>query len=136
MVSHMHTTSSMSDEVFFYYGVRVTEQYQIKNVLSLPRLLAIADARPQFHLSLFLSGGPSRSFLSELQSRCCSVQVRRLEEKDVAQAVSSSESDSRSGDNGMVCYVCGPPKMTDHFVEYLKQHPKVLKERVFCEKWW
>ena len=37
---------------------------------------------------------------------------------------------------GTVAYVCGPPKMTDEFVEMMKRAEGMSEERVLCEKWW
>lgn len=34
------------------------------------------------------------------------------------------------------CYVCGPPKMTDEFVEIMGKAEGMEKRRVLCEKWW
>ena len=35
-----------------------------------------------------------------------------------------------------VVYVCGPPKMTDEFVEVFGKAPGMEERRVLCEKWW
>ena len=35
-----------------------------------------------------------------------------------------------------VCYVCGPPNMTDEFVSFLARQPGMDEKRVLCEKWW
>lgn len=37
--------------------------------------------------------------------------------------------------DSVVAYVCGPPAMTDEFVNVL-QTQEGMKNRVFCEKWW
>lgn len=37
---------------------------------------------------------------------------------------------------GTVAYVCGPPKMTDDVVDFLKGLEGISEERVLCEKWW
>lgn len=47
--------------------------------------------------------------------------------------------DSKKGANGTVCYVCGPPAMTDEFVEVLERLLQVhgdSRKRVYYEKWW
>jgi NAD(P)H-flavin reductase len=51
---------------------------------------------------------------------------RRFTDEDLTEAVGKG--------GNTVCYVCGPPKMTDHVVELLGGI--VGSERVFCEKWW
>lgn len=35
-----------------------------------------------------------------------------------------------------VCYLCGPPGMTDEFVALLKGLLGDGQERIFFEKWW
>ena len=37
---------------------------------------------------------------------------------------------------GVVVYICGPPEMTDEFVEVVKGAEGMEAGRVFCEKWW
>jgi NAD(P)H-flavin reductase len=51
---------------------------------------------------------------------------RRIEKQDLVDSVGDSE--------GTVCFVCGPPGMTDEFVGIFEG--LVGAERVFCEKWW
>jgi len=38
--------------------------------------------------------------------------------------------------NQTLCYVCGPPQLTDWAVHELKNAEGVEDERVLCEKWW
>lgn len=35
-----------------------------------------------------------------------------------------------------VSYVCGPPRMTDYVVSFLKSQDGIIEENVLCEKWW
>jgi ferredoxin-NADP reductase len=41
-----------------------------------------------------------------------------------------------AGRKDIVAYVCGPPKMTDEFVEILIGAEGMDSRRVLCEKWW
>lgn len=53
--------------------------------------------------------------------------------QDLQATVMGEDADVHPKDT--VCYLCGPPKMTDEFVEVLRA---LLgeKERVIFEKWW
>jgi NAD(P)H-flavin reductase len=35
-----------------------------------------------------------------------------------------------------LAYVCGPPAMTDQFVDFLSSRDGMDKRKVLCEKWW
>ncbi|KAF2093656.1 hypothetical protein NA57DRAFT_48001 [Rhizodiscina lignyota] len=132
IVSHMHDTNSMPENVHFFYAMRAKEEYKQSNLLSLPRLLAIAGARPeQFCLHVFLTGHPSSSLLTSLLDEHRIVHTRRLQSDDLLETFSQA-----NATDGTVCYVCGPPAMTDEFVDFLKGLPMLQKERVLCEKWW
>lgn len=37
---------------------------------------------------------------------------------------------------GVVVYICGPPGMTDEFVEVMGRAEGMDPTMVFCEKWW
>ena len=62
--------------------------------------------------------------------------LRRIKTSDLVQALDGYSSGSQSDRSRTVCYVCGPPKMTDEFVAFLVQQPGMAGERVLCEKWW
>lgn len=42
----------------------------------------------------------------------------------------------REGRKNTVAYVCGPPEMTDEFVEELSKADGMSPNQVLCEKWW
>ena len=48
------------------------------------------------------------------------------------QNVFGAEHDRRN----TVCYVCGPPQMTDELVDLLRNQKGMCEDRVLCEKWW
>jgi len=58
----------------------------------------------------------------------------------VAGRVAGSDLDAALGPeddrSGTVCYVCGPPAMTDSFVDFLSSRSGMDRSRVLCEKWW
>lgn len=41
-----------------------------------------------------------------------------------------------AGRRNTLAYVCGPPKMTDEFVDILSREDGMDSRRVLCEKWW
>lgn len=69
------------------------------------------------------------------------IHPRRINEEDLRGAVLGDDKSKSEvvAKRSTVCYVCGPPDMTDHVVGLLKG---ILagagdeKERVFYEKWW
>lgn len=50
------------------------------------------------------------------------------------QRISKDDLDPKPQQEDTVYYICGPPAMTDEFVQYLE--PVAGKERVLYEKWW
>lgn len=64
---------------------------------------------------------------------------RRISDLDLTQALDGYRKPLYGGGydrQGTVCYVCGPPKMTDEFVAFLQNQEGMTQERVRCEKWW
>jgi hypothetical protein len=57
------------------------------------------------------------------------VHNRRISKQDLDGAVVGA-----AGGESTVCYVCGPPPMTDEFVGHLGS--LIGSDRVLCEKWW
>ena len=100
--------------------------------------LVAAAADSHVTLSLFLTGTGQNGTIEhgQLPNRTF---VRRLNEGDLLRAL-DGYTESRGGkeDNraGTVCYVCGPPTMTDQVVAFLARQPGMVPERVLCEKWW
>ena len=107
-----------------------------QRILFLPRLmdLVAAVADPKVTLNLYLTGTgdegriehgrfPNRTFAS------------RITKTDLVRAIDGYQDDS-AGRAETLCYVCGPPAMTDEFVEFLSQQKGMAQERVLCEKWW
>ncbi|KAK5676216.1 hypothetical protein LTS10_011028 [Elasticomyces elasticus] len=137
-------------EIHFLYTTRVVGDGDIdpQAILFLPRLMdlvaAVAD-HTNITLSLFLTGPAAEGAASDdrgiiehgkLPNRTL---ARRITEHDLVQAIDGFRTplygpayDRR----GTVCYVCGPPAMTDGFVGVLNKQEGMAEERILCEKWW
>jgi hypothetical protein len=115
MISSMHDTGAMPEEVHFLFGYRVNGNYDVSNVLGLGKLLEISDARPgQFHLYLFLCGHPSRALMETAIPRR-RFEPRQVLDSDVIGAFGNEQSKESS-----VCYISAPQLMTDHFEELVR----------------
>lgn len=130
--------------IHFLYSTRLRQSHEtassnidLNQILFLPRLRQITRSQLHSHrlrisLDLFLTDLTSVSPESPAD---LTIHSRRISEHDLRTAVVGGHGtlDPRE----TVCYVCGPPQMTDETVELLKG---VLGEggeqRVFFEKWW
>ncbi|CAG7979114.1 unnamed protein product [Penicillium nalgiovense] len=113
----------------------------LDQILFLPRLRQIIRSQESSHrlhisLDLFLTDLASSSdLLSSGSPSDLKIHPDRISDHDLRSAAvgTGGELDSQ----GTVCYVCGPPDMTDSIVEKLVE---ILgdggKQRVFFEKWW
>jgi hypothetical protein len=113
----------------------------LDQILFLPRLCQIVRSQESSHrlrisLDLFLTDLASSSDLFSSGSPSdLKIHPVRISDRDLRSAVvgRDGELDSR----GTVCYVCGPPGMTDSVVEKLvKMLGDGGEQRVFFEKWW
>lgn len=109
----------------------------LDQVLFLSRLRQIIRAqahsrRLRISLEFFLTNLPDDSPLVE-EPTDLTIHSRRIMRQDLQATVMGEDADVHPKDT--VCYLCGPPKMTDEFVEVLRA---LLgeKERVIFEKWW
>jgi hypothetical protein len=96
--------------------------------------LIAAASDPNITLSLFLTGTGDEGAIEQgkFPNR---TYARRITEADLERALDGYR-ESDSDRVSTVCYVCGPPEMTDGFVSFLTRQPGMTKERVLCEKWW
>jgi NAD(P)H-flavin reductase len=62
--------------------------------------------------------------------------ARRITTTDLVDAIDGYQHSSQTTRSNTLCYICGPPVMTDGFVDFLTQQAGMTKERVLCEKWW
>ena len=97
--------------------------------------LVAAAADANVSLSLFLTGTGSEAPIEhgKLPNRTF---ARRITTSDLVRAIDGYNEESKQARSRTVCYVCGPPDMTDGLVAYIKQLPGMVEERVLCEKWW
>lgn len=131
IISHLHQTDTMPPLVEFIYATKFTTG----EILFADRLLHIASNRPQqVKLQFFLTGAEGISAKrfedGRLANSAISPSYRRLDKKDVLDALRASKKEQT------VCYVCGPPQMTDELVEFLRKQEGMSADRVLCEKWW
>jgi len=138
--SHLMSAARRPKEIHFLYSTKVGSEVDPNRILFLPRLMDLvsAAADPNVTLSLFLTdvcdGG-----VSEFERYPSNTFFRRIDENDLMTAVDGYQKSS-SGPNqnrkNAVCYVCGPAKMTDEIVRFLKDQEGISGDRVLCEKWW
>ncbi|KAL2799516.1 hypothetical protein BJX66DRAFT_332998 [Aspergillus keveii] len=150
MLSHLNnndeTTSSFhqSLNIHILYSSKLphnaTPETALNQIPFLPRLREIIRSRTQSQrlritLDLFLtnkhdpfSALPGQSFQG------LTVQSRRIGRDDLRRAVSGRDSQFKPEET--VCYVCGPPQMTDEVVDVLGDLLDGQNDRVYFEKWW
>ena len=140
ILSHLIRTGQHPKEIHFIYGTKATPELDRHSILFLTRLMDLVGIAndPNITLSLYLTGTgddgaidhgnfPNRTF------------ARRITELDLARALDGYKESLYGAEHdrqGTVCYVCGPQKMTDEFVNFLSAQPGMARDRVLCEKWW
>jgi ferredoxin-NADP reductase len=147
MLSHMHGTGSMPEEVRVLYSTRRRGDEavdgkddhdiasQVKDVLFSTRLLDIARQHTkQMQLDFFMTDG-SRSASAEPAPNKHEGNVSLIPGKIETQQIEKALGDVE-GRGEAVCYICGPQKMTDYFVGVVGAAEGMSEERVLCEKWW
>lgn len=137
--AHLLRSSRRPREIHFLYASKATAQLDPQTILFLPRLVDLVAAAPDpgVTLSLFLTGtgerGEARIEHGKFPNRTF---ARRIADRDVVQAVDGFGQTEPAERATTLCYVCGPPGMTDGFVEVLTGLEGMGEERVLCEKWW
>lgn len=112
----------------------------LDQILFLPRLREIVRSQSQFHrlritLDLFLSNLQDQSSPLLVQPpKNLATHARRINQDDLRKTVSGT--DTKFSPDETVCYVCGPPQMTDEVVSTVTDLLDGQKDRVFFEKWW
>jgi hypothetical protein len=129
MLSHIYNSASSTrtPNITFLYTTKApsASPSETDNVLFSTRLQSIeASLAGQMNLKFFITGGKESINPNSTGAKTF---TRRIEERDLESAVGDER-------NGTLCFVCGPPDMTDIFVDFLGG--LIGKERVFCEKWW
>lgn len=113
--------SQRPKEVHFVYATKATSDLDQQKILFLPRLmdLVAAEADPNVSLSLFLTGTGDEGVIEhgKLPNRTFG---RRITETDLVKAIDGYKQNVFGAEHdrkNTVCYVCGPPNMTDEFGE-------------------
>ena len=141
ILSHLHETHSLPPSLHLLYSLRAPPHHPTSQILFYNRLKNIFTSptlSPDQNFSLFLTGDytsppsipltvpPSTDLRSNIQTY-----HRRFEPQDLIDRLPGQE---KRG--GTVAYVCGPPRMTDEVVGFLRGLEGLSEEQVLCEKWW
>lgn len=115
--------------VFFYSTKVDDEEVDPKKIPFLDRLKRYeSDLGDRLSLTLFITGEYEK--LDEPEELPWHL-TRRMQKDDLDRALGDVEKRKRT-----LCYVCGPPAMTDEFVQYLSDLDGLNSSRVLCERWW
>ena len=114
-----------------------------QKILFLTRLMDLVNMEADYTnvtLSLFLTGlGEGDQGAIEHGKLPNRTMGRRIRADDLVQALDGYKTPLYGAEHdrqGTVCYVCGPPRMTDEFVAILGRQEGMDVSRVLCEKWW
>lgn len=111
----------------------------LDQILFLSRLRHIAQSQCQSHrlrigLDLFITDLPDNSSLRTSPPVDLSVHPRRINKSDLEVAVKGADGSLKADET--VCYLCGPPLMTDELAGVAGSLLGDGQKRVFFEKWW
>lgn len=111
----------------------------LDQILFLPRLRQIMRAqshsrRLRISLELFITDLPDSSEVLAAPPADLTIHSRRIMRQDLQAAVIGVDAEVNPKD--LVCYLCGPPGMTDEFIGVLRELLGGETERVLFEKWW
>ncbi|KAL5000560.1 hypothetical protein BDV10DRAFT_183333 [Aspergillus recurvatus] len=150
MLSHLNNNDESTGvyhpslNIHILYSSRLPEsaspESALDQILFLRRLREIVRSQSQFQrlritLDLFLSNLQDQSSpLLRQPPRDLAIHPRRINRDDLARTVTGTDSKYRPHET--VCYVCGPPQMTDEVVDTVTELLNGQKGRVFFEKWW
>lgn len=132
--AHLMGLEKRPKKVRFVYGTKVEEGHiKAERILFLPRLMELIEKQGDINvqLDLFLTA-TSQKEIDGAAGLPEHVQAGRIEKEDLEAAIG----EDRSVRQATVAYVCGPPAMTDQFVDFLSTRDGMDKRKVLCEKWW
>lgn len=132
IIGHLHKSDQMPSKVTVLYSTRLGNEADGSDILFLSRIRDLVGGYSkdmQVEFQLYLTG--SEDGKGDMSSLPDGTRARRISHDDIERAVGSQ--DHREA---MVCYICGPQKMTDEFVEHVQGLPGVDPRNVLCEKWW
>jgi NAD(P)H-flavin reductase len=134
MLRHLDCETGEMEEleggVEFLYATKPPED-EGGRMLFLRELLAIQEKwRGKVRIKLFVTGDLEQNEQHRLGELLRDAQNRRVAKDDLREILGGDKRGSTA------VYICGPPQMTDEFVEFLTDVMKLPEERVLCEKWW
>ena len=120
------------------YTVRKRTEEQ-EEVLFYERMRRIAESYAgsrdvDFRFVLYETAGGEDSTAGvegHVESKSVQHVSRRIKHGDLLECLGPEEARRNT-----VVYVCGPPKMTDEYVEVFGKAAGMEERRVLCEKWW
>lgn len=141
MLSSIAEMKQMRGKLGLGFDVRLLYSVKLNStteeILFLDRLKKVFEFLGEDgHLSMFVTGAGEET-LSQLgldhaeNSHSTSMQRRRILEVDLEESLGFLNKRSDT-----VCYICGPPAMTDHFIGTVKAIEGIQKDNVLFEKWW
>lgn len=132
--SHLMQQARPPSSIRFMYTTRVEgDPIEASRILFLQRIMAlVSEAKTCYaRLELFVTGASSQQ-LANARGLPPDVKGDRIRHADL-DAVLGTDMKIR---DKTVCYVCGPPRMTDEIVDYLRSCDGMDRQKVLCEKWW
>ena len=117
----------------FFYTTR--HQSSTDSILFLPRLAAIfeSEASPTRRCDVFLTQCPAGSDSPAIPRAPARIGFHsaKLTVQDIVSTLGPLADRKH-----VVVYICGPPGMTDDFVDILGKEEGMDKSQILCEKWW
>lgn len=129
-------TQESGIQVSILYGTKVPSDGNLGKVLFLDRIMNLLQQKiPTGKLKLFLTGyAPSRSNEFWYQDHGVNIVTGRMTAGNILQDIHGG-----GGKDSALVYICGPPAMTDCFVNMLKAPEPagiISSANVKSEKWW
>jgi ferredoxin-NADP reductase len=148
MLEHLHLESLLSPSAIsslrLLYGTRATLGEPILFHERIARILGkymggrldAGAADRDYRGVLYVTGGTGWSSgraagYEDLDTAHIELEYRRINRTHLLEALGPVPQRKDT-----VAYVCGPPNMTDGFVELLSEAEAMDPRRVLCEKWW
>ncbi|KAL6715648.1 hypothetical protein ACLMJK_006609 [Lecanora helva] len=139
ILTHLHQRPKQRPPALtFLYSARKDPSGDLSSILFLDRLQRAFPrdkSLPNWSFELFVTNTHPESRSAEAQETAATgarkIPYRRLAKEDLLSALGPVNER-----NETVCYVCGPPGMTDWAVETIKDARGMDPQKVLCEKWW
>lgn len=136
MLGYLAELRCMHLEVHVLYSSKLPSDRNLKSILFLERIaMPFRDRDLMGDLKLFLTDSGAEGFTQNVADDLgIEIQLRRMTAEDVTREIRGSGAAHES-----LAYVCGPPSMTDEFVEALTLPAMahvIEPSNVKKEKWW